>query len=351
MSDTLILPICGRSTRFPNMKPKWMLTHPKGNWMLIESIRGLPLDQFHKIIVVGLSEVLGKDDIVNGLISQFEQMQVADKVEILQLSSPTKNQAQTVYECIKNLQVVGSIFIKDCDNYFAVNNLPKNNYVCYIDLNKHDNIFAVSKSYIRLKNNVVTNIIEKQVISNTFCCGGYGFASADEYCKTYEEILDCKNIDENNLYISHIIDKLIFQVKTFFGFEATNYIDWGTLDAWNEYIKNYKTYFIDIDGVLIENTAQYNHPKWGTGNPLQPNIEVINRMYLENKTQIILTTARKDLDCLKSELAKHKINYHMVIYDLWHCQRIIINDFAKTNPYPSCVSISIPRNGELKDYL
>ena len=39
----LLLPIAGRSSRFPNMKPKWLLTHPNGNFMIDESI-SKPLD-------------------------------------------------------------------------------------------------------------------------------------------------------------------------------------------------------------------------------------------------------------------------------------------------------------------
>ena len=47
---SLLIPIAGKSTRFPNTRPKWMLTHPKsGYFMGIESIRGINLDFFDKI--------------------------------------------------------------------------------------------------------------------------------------------------------------------------------------------------------------------------------------------------------------------------------------------------------------
>jgi hypothetical protein len=43
----LIIPMAGKSSRFPNMKPKWMLTHPmKNRFMGIESILGLNLRIF-----------------------------------------------------------------------------------------------------------------------------------------------------------------------------------------------------------------------------------------------------------------------------------------------------------------
>jgi hypothetical protein len=52
----LILPVCGNSSRFPNMRPKWLLTHPLGNTMLTESIRGLDVKALNNILIVALQE-------------------------------------------------------------------------------------------------------------------------------------------------------------------------------------------------------------------------------------------------------------------------------------------------------
>lgn len=46
----LIIPMGGKSSRFPNLRPKWMLTHPmSGDLMCVESIKGLNLYFFDKI--------------------------------------------------------------------------------------------------------------------------------------------------------------------------------------------------------------------------------------------------------------------------------------------------------------
>ena len=34
-----------------------------------------------------------------------------------------------------------------------------------------------------------------------------------------------------------------------------------------------------------------------------------------------------------------------------HSPRVIVNDFANTNPFPSCNAISMPRNGNIEDYF
>ena len=52
----LIVPMAGKSSRFPEMRPKWMLTHPNGRFMGIEAILGLNCDDFKSIVYVILKE-------------------------------------------------------------------------------------------------------------------------------------------------------------------------------------------------------------------------------------------------------------------------------------------------------
>ena len=53
----LIVPMAGKSSRFPNTKPKWMLTHPTTkNFIGVESIKGLNLEIFDKIYFVTLEK-------------------------------------------------------------------------------------------------------------------------------------------------------------------------------------------------------------------------------------------------------------------------------------------------------
>ena len=59
----LIVPIAGASSRFPDMKPKWMLTHPRGNMMVVEAVKGLEFEDLELkgveigVVVVGEVEV------------------------------------------------------------------------------------------------------------------------------------------------------------------------------------------------------------------------------------------------------------------------------------------------------
>jgi len=267
------------------------------------------------------------------------------------LLNQTKSQSETVYKFLSNNPISGFIFIKDSDGYYECNLVEEKNQIAYFDLNDMDDINARTKSYVEFDiNRMVTNIVEKQVISSTFSSGGYGFAEAQEFCATYEKLQNM----EGECYISHLIFQMMLSGSTFYGTKTRNFKDWGTIDAWNKYKSQYKCLFVDIDGTLVTNSSIHFPPYVGNGDSLQSNIDHLNSLRQDGKVKIVLTTSRpKNMrDLTVSELDKKKILYDELIMGLPHCKRVIINDFAKSNPYPSCEAINIPRNSDnLKEFL
>jgi len=69
--------------------------------------------------------------------------------------------------------------------------------------------------------------------------------------------------DIPNLYVSHIIYQMILEGASFSGSPVTQFEDWGTLKDWNSYRSRFCTLFVDLDGVLVENSAEYFSPFWG----------------------------------------------------------------------------------------
>ncbi len=130
----LIIPAAGSSTRFPNLKPKWLLTHPNGNLMVAEAIRGLKIPGLKRIYLTILAEHVEKFKILDGIKKQFEQIGLADKLTIIQLDKPTKSQPETVARAIEIGKITGPICIKDSDNYFELE-VPAKNFVSVVDLN------------------------------------------------------------------------------------------------------------------------------------------------------------------------------------------------------------------------
>ena len=80
----------------------------------------------------------------------------------------------------------------------------------------------------------------------------------------------------------------------------------------------------------------------------------MNDLYDSGKCRIIITTSRKSSfkEVTISQLDREGIKYHDIIFDLPHAERIVINDFSKSNKYPTCSSVNIPRNSNnLKDFI
>jgi len=337
----LIIAAAGKSSRFPNTRPKWLLTHPRGDLMVTASIRGLPVNEFEMIHLVVLKEHLEKYQCEGGIKDAFDMMGIRDKLNLVVLDEPTRNQPETVSACLQKTQRQTSFFIKDADNYFESNFIEPNSISTY-NLMNMNSVNASNKSYVeKNEKGLVTNIIEKQVISSEFCCGGYSFASPEQFLKNFNEI---KHHD--NLYLSHVIFQMILNGVSFTTMPVREYSDWGTQTDWNEYKSKFGTYFIDIDGLLVENSGRFFEPFWGTTEAIQENVDLINKLYYSGKSQIILTTSRSHNHSIPTvnQLKRIGMQYHQIVYDLMHCKRTIINDYAATNAYPSCAAININRD-------
>ena len=352
-TTTLIIPAAGKSSRFPGTRPKWMLTHPDGSMMINASIKQFDLSNVSKIVVVVLSEHLSENNIdIDTIIRSFKDAGVDKAVQVISLEEETKSQPETVYQAIKRGLVKGSCFIKDSDNTFEYKPSAKNEVVFH-DLNKCGLIKAHNKSYVSLdKNMIIDGIVEKKIVSPYFCVGGYSFKDADEFCASYESLSSKKD-----LFVSHVVFDRILSGSIFEGGEITDpstFNDWGTLEDWNRYRSTYSTLFLDIDGVLVENSGRYVGKKWGSTLSIEENVSAIRKLHASGKTRIILTTSRSE-DVRKQtleQLSNHKIPFDEILFGLPHAKRIVINDYAPSNTYRTCEALNIKRNSRhLKEMI
>jgi hypothetical protein len=351
---TLIIPCAGKSTRFPNMKPKWMLTHPDGKLMVEKSMEGLPLKKFDRIIITIVKEHVLKYE-AETILKQALNLQKNKKIEILELDDFTSCQAETVYLTLEKMKVKGEFVVKDSDNYVKIKDYSKPEFIVGLDINKFEKeIYRLkSKSFLMVNDqNIITDIIEKKIRSENICLGVYGFNDPAKFIEAYDFLI--KNNSKGEIYLSHVISYLIGTKKSIYSYvEAIDFEDWGTLQDWKNTQNRHTTYFVDIDGIILENRGKYGKENWSNSLPvIEENLAVIKKLH-EEGSQIVLTTCRgeNDLMLLKKLLAKMEIKIHSFVTNCYHSPRIMINDFAPTNPYPSCKAINIPRNGHISTYL
>lgn len=339
----VILPCAGKSSRFPNMRPKWTLTHPEGDLMVKKAIDGLNVKPKDVIITI-LREHEEKYKIISGL-----KENIGSDLEIVVLDKQTKNQPETVHVTLKKTGLKESFLVKDSDNMFSLPHISENfSYVCYSDLQDHEDVNPRNYSYIRLNDqNIIVDIVEKRVISRFFSVGGYFFKDPKDFESSFEK-LSKKNM-KSELYISHIIQNLIVNGgEVFFGKKIEEYVDWGRFDQWSRYTQKFKTYFIDLDGVLFKSAAQYFSPRWEDTEPIKNNLEAVKRLSENEHVQLFFITSRPESyrKLTETQLKKLGLKYTGLMMGCLHAKRIIVNDFSNTTGYPTCESICVLRDSE-----
>lgn len=317
--------------------------------MITEAVSKLSLSRFTRVTVIGLQALERQHRFEHALRQEFEQLDQMPPVDIVLLDAQTRNQPETVAQGLMKANITGPFYVKDSDNRFRDDPTPENSVAC-LDLHALSMVNASNKSYVAAnENGVIVNIVEKQIISATFCVGGYGFLSAEDYLHQWELLKE-----HDNLYISHVIFGLMLAGSQFRMRIVSDYDDWGTLADWNRYKGQYSTLFVDLDGTLVRNSSQFGEPRWGDSAGLDGNLAAVNALYDSGKVQVIVTTSRTEefRPATEAQLARVGLRYHQILFGLLHGRRVVINDYAATNPYKSCEAINLKRNAdELREML
>jgi hypothetical protein len=355
MKPIVVIPAAGRSSRFNGLSPKWMRTHPDGNLMIQKSLQTFNGKDFD-IYLITTSEIEEK-------FSVIEKLKLAlPNINVIILNNSTKSSVETL---LLGLEKIGKLinidtplFVKDVDNLveFDWENFDMNTSSS-IGLDIKSNIVnnIANKSFIVVnENGLITDFVEKEIVSNVISVGTHFFKTALEALTTAQLLLT-NNVDQTyELYTSHLISYNIYSGIEYIMIPAIKYEDFGTQIEWDKVRDDYKTIFVDFDGTLVENRGRYSNPNWFSRSdiPLEKNMEIIKKLH-NNGSQIVITTSRSssEKEYIRDFLLKFNIRAHEIICDLNHSERVIINDFFDTNKYPTASAINLPRNGDLSKYF
>ena len=224
----LILP-CGGS-EFEKINPAF-LDRVDNTPKLFKSIENIDIQKIQKVYIILFENkyIENQCEVLNHWIG--------DRTDLYKyiVIKPTESVVETVYELTKTLDDC-ELYIKDYDDTFELKNDDLNpNSVYYYSLNNGGITDVEKKSYLRIDPiNTVLNIVEKDVISSNFCVGLYSFNSSNLFNKTFEKLRKNKL---KNLFISHVIYDMILNGERFTAVSVKNYIDWGSDDLWQNYVK------------------------------------------------------------------------------------------------------------------
>jgi hypothetical protein len=127
----------------------------------------------------------------------------------------------------------GSFLVRDCDSFFD-SNCNDGNFVFTSKLSNNKLIKNSEQLGYVVKNedNIIDSVVEKKIVSDDFCVGGYQFSKKTSFINHFKMIID----KHKEIFMSHVVSSMIANQEVFHACEVTNYVNVGTLDHWNTFI-------------------------------------------------------------------------------------------------------------------
>jgi hypothetical protein len=325
-----------------------MLTLPDGTLAIARAGQSVPEDAYDRIVVA----IRADHDARYGCRELLARL-FGESVETVVIEGDTRGPADTVAHMIDRAKVTGPIAIKDADSFFDSAALPDTSFASVSDVRSTPEMANIGgKSFAVIdENNLIVEMVEKSLASNFVCIGLYGFSEASLFLKHFNATA-VEGAGE--IFVSHVMNRAIADGMPVAAHAVYGLIDVGTLEDWRRYVRTRGTIIADLDGVVCKNHSRYFPPYWEDDDePIESNVAAL-REWQEKGAQLVFVTARPEQYREKTErlLAGLGLDAHALIMNCRHGRRLLINDHATSNPYPSAVGISVQRDAPgLAEYL
>jgi capsule biosynthesis phosphatase len=317
----IIIPLGGLGERFKKegyKKPK-PLINVLGKCIIFWLLDNLKSDELIDIYIPYNKE-LSNYNFENILYNRYKNSKL--NLIFYKLEEDTRGAAETVKFMLKQIDDIDDSFLLlDSDTFFIEDILQKfkninDNVIFYFKDYKNIPIY----SYIKINDDIVTDIKEKIKISDNANVGAYGFKNGNELLKYIDIILN-KNIRDNNeFYISTVYNQMLKDNIIIKTNEVKDFVCLGT-PFLLKIFANYKEkdeqirFCFDIDNTLVS----YPEGNWyDTVKPIQKTINIVKELYKEGH-YIILYTARR--------MKTHNGNVGKIIQDIGEITIKTLKDF------------------------
>jgi capsule biosynthesis phosphatase len=295
----IIIPIGGVGRRYSDQnytKPKPLvnfLGKPIIFWLLSK------LSLNNKIqIHIPYNSILDNFNFQDSIKKEFPNL----KIIFYKIDFLTRGAAETVYIALNSFsskQLKDGVLIIDSDNVYLDDIVDKFNNCdddCIFYFKDNDDYPIYS--YIKIENNIVEKIAEKNKISSNANCGVYGFKSGLFLKKSIENVIRCNIKSKNEFYISNIYEYILNKKnsKKIVAIEINNFFSLGTPELLKinsfkfQKIQEKKIFCFDLDNTLV--SYPLISGDYTTVQPLTKNISFCN--FLKSMgNEIIIYTARR----------------------------------------------------------
>jgi hypothetical protein len=274
--------------------------------------------------------------------------QVEPDIQLLILPRETNGPADTVVCMLEEFSVSGSFIVKDCDCSMKPISFADGGNAVFLGWRETAIGDRGSKSWVEVEGDnglglmKVTAITEKQRPTDWYVCGAYQFADADKFLG-YFNGADINRSKE--VFCSSVIQKMMAAGDGFSGVPCHNLHDWGTWDKYVTWRQQRKVYFLDIDGCTTQAGMPYGAGSWRDVHVLDGVKEKTAKMIADG-CSIILVTSRPGTEAGVTEavLKEDGVQWTRIVYGIPNGPRVLVNDYAASNPYPACSAINTKRN-------
>ena len=292
--------LCGgigkRCNQYSLPKP---LNYVNGRHLIEYIIDSIPSNEINIIYNIILDDYNFREIIINKFKSK--------KFNFTVINFQSRGAVETAYIGIQKLDLSNdNILFIDNDNIHEFPIFDKkyeNNFICY-----GNDYVKTNYSFITIENNIITNIEEKNKISDNFCCGLYGFKNKESFINIAEEVINKNFKTKNEFYFSQLYKLLILKGEHITPIFVAKTSHLGTFDE----IKNNKLNYnkkmricFDLDNTLVSYPTIPND--YTTVKPINKMIELLKK-FKSDGHEIIIYTARR--------MQTHNSNIGKVIKDI-----------------------------------
>lgn len=314
MSVSVVIPAAGGTTR----PPVWLLERPDGRLIIEVIIQQLDLTEASRVLVVVLQShvdefcggnVAAVQDHILASIRATDSLPPTCALKIVCMPTPSKSAADTVRYAVDTERIDGPIFVKDCDGAFR-HKVTGENVVVGLKLTSanserlHD---LPSKSYVEDCGGVLTNVCEKQIVSDTICVGGYGFSSAATFVAALAEVERTAIATagaggpSGRIFTSHIVLHLLLNAAEVFRVALVDELeDWKNEAGWKRNARTYRNYAVALEGVLVTpKPAAFalrmaNNPLSECYDAVAANIDAVRAVHAKGHSRVIVMSSQPE---------------------------------------------------------
>jgi capsule biosynthesis phosphatase len=264
------------------------LNYINGRHLIEYIIENIPSNEIYIFYNIYLKEYNFEEIVIN----LFKQK----TIYFVKIDYLTRGPAETAYIGVNQLNILnndndGIMFI-DNDNVHTIPKLDNGNFIGYGSNKNHE-----SFSFIKIENDIITKIEEKNKISDNYCCGIYGFINSATFIKYCKKLIEC-----NQFYLSQIY-KLMIEDKHPIKPVPIQYTK--LIDTDNKLAAKPLRICFDLDNTLVTNPLIPDD--YSSVLPIHKNIILLQQLKKMGH-EIIIYTARR--------MKTHKNNIGKVIKDI-----------------------------------